>query len=183
MSLPSSVSYFMQRLQGVSTSHFKVNPQTDGNHTSGKIIRFQIPENTLWNVKSTRLFFKAATGGNTTNANSRLPNDISSLCESVAIYMGGVLVQNGFQQYNTLKHAKAAVQGSKCNPALGHPEIVRTVSYHDGSTFAAGGAESYADKDDSFCIDYWEGLLGSLEPSIIDTGLNGNSPELAAVGA
>lgn len=171
MSLPSNVQYFMQRMQGVSSSHFKINPQTDGTHTSGKIIRFLVPENTLWNTRSTRLFFNASCAGHGTNTTPRLPNDISSLIERVSVYMGGVLVQQGFQGYNTLKHAKAAVQGSKCNPALGHPEIVRTKSYHNGATFAADASETYTSKDDQFCIDYWEGFLGSVAPEILDTGL------------
>ena len=61
--LPSNVSYFMQRLQGVSVSHFKVHPQTDGNQTSGKIVRFELPSNTLLNLRGTRLFFNAVTAG------------------------------------------------------------------------------------------------------------------------
>jgi hypothetical protein len=171
MSLPSQVQYFMQRMQGVSSSHFKINPQTDGTHSSGKIIRFLVPENTLWNTRATRLFFSASCAGHGTNITPRLPNDISSLIERVSVYMGGVLVQQGFQGYNSLKHAKAAVQGSKCNPALGHPEIVRTKSYHNGATFAGDASEAYAKKDDQFCIDYWEGFLGSVAPEILDTGL------------
>jgi hypothetical protein len=35
-----------------------------------------------------------------------MPNDISSFIERCSVYMGGVLVQNGFQGYNVLKHAK-----------------------------------------------------------------------------
>ncbi len=165
--LPANVSYFMQRLQGVSTSHFKVFPQSSDNGTSGKILRFEMPSNSLVNLKNCRLFFSAKTTG----AGASLPNDISSLVERVAIYMGGVLVQNNFAHYNVLKHAKAAIKGSNCNAALGHPNIVRSVSYHDGSTLANDAAEAYDDKDDQFCIDNWEGLLGSIEPGIIDTGL------------
>jgi len=166
--LPSNVSYFMQRLQGVSTSHFKVHPQTDGNQTSGKIVRFEIPSNTLLNLRSTRLFFNAVTAG----AGTSMPNDVSSFIERCSVYMGGVLVQNGFQGYNVLRHAKAALKGSKCGSTLGHPEIVRKISYHNGATFGNTDPEAYlADGTESFCIDDWEGLLSSLEPSIIDTGL------------
>jgi len=166
--LPSNVSYFMQRLQGVSVSHFKVHPQTDGNQTSGKIVRFELPSNTLLNLRNTRLFFNAVTSG----AGASMPNDVSSFIERCSVYMGGVLVQNGFQGYNVLKHAKAALVGSKCGSTLGHPEIVRAVSYHNGTTFGNTDPETYStDGTEAFCIDNWEGLLGSLEPSIIDTGL------------
>jgi hypothetical protein len=166
--LPSNVSYFMSRLQGVSVSHFKVHPQTDGNQTSGKIVRFELPSNTLLNLRGTRLFFNAVTAG----AGASMPNDVSSFIERCAVYMGGVLVQNSFQGYNVLTHCKAALQGSKCGSTLGHPEIVRSISYHNGNTFANTDPETYnTDGTEAFCIDNWEGLLGSLEPSIIDTGL------------
>ena len=166
--LPSNVSYFMQRLQGVSVSHFKVHPQTDGNQTSGKIVRFELPSNTLLSLRGTRLFFNCVTAG----AGASMPNDVSSFIERCSVYMGGVLVQNGFQGYNVLKHAKSALQGSKCGSTLGHPEIVRSVSYHNNATFGNTDPEAYTtDGTEAFCIDNWEGLLGSLEPSIIDTGL------------
>jgi hypothetical protein len=167
--LPSNVSYFMQRLQGVSTSHFKVHPQTDGNQTSGKIVRFELPSNTLLRINGgVRLFFNCTTSG----AGTSMPNDVSSFIERCSVYMGGVLVQNGFQGYNVLKHCKAALSGPKCGATLGHPEIVRKISYHNGATFGNTDPEAYlTDGTESFCIDHWEALLGSLEPSIIDTGL------------
>ena len=168
MALPSNVSYFMSRLQGVSTSHFKVHPQTDGNQTSGKIVRFELPSNTLINLRSTRLLFNAVTAGN----GASMPNDVSSFIERCSIYMGGVLVQNGFQGYNVLKHAKGALGQTKCGATLGHPEIVRAISYHNGATFGNTDPEAYStDGTESFCIDNWEGLLGTLEPAIIDSGL------------
>ena len=163
--LPANVSFFMQRLQGVSTSHFKVHPQGADNASASKITRFELPSNSLINFRGTRLFFNAGTNG----GKGRLPNDISSLIERVAVYMGGTLVQNNFQSYNLLCHAKAAIEGSKCNATLGHPEIVRAKSYHNGADFSSS-SEDYTRGDEMFCIDVWEGLLGSIEPSIIDSG-------------
>jgi len=167
--LPSNISFFMQRLQGVSSSHFKITPQSSDSATSNKIIRFELPSNTLINFRNVRLFFNAATAG--TTAGGRLPNKIDSLIERVAVYMGGVLVQNNFNKYNVLRHAKDAIMGDKCSSMMGHPEIVREVSYHDSSTYITDGNEGYTHLDDQFCIDYFEGLMGSLEPSIVDSGL------------
>jgi hypothetical protein len=121
-------------------------------------------------MRAIRFFFNADANG-TASAGGRLPNKIDSLIERVAIYMGGVLVQNNFNRYNVLRHAKDAIQGNKCPAALGHPEIVREVSYHDSSTYVTDANEAYTATDDQFCIDYFEGLLGSIEPGIIDTGL------------
>lgn len=178
--LPSNLSFFMSRLQGVSTSHFKVNPQTSGDVGANRILRFELPSNTLINLRSIRMFMNVECA-NGTKATS-LPNDISSLIERVAVYIGGVLVANGFNGYNTLVHTKAALQGSKCS-ALGHPEMVRQKCYHSfldsgkvNAALAATGVETYAGDsagNDLFCIDNWEGFLGSLECSIVDSGLVG----------
>ena len=166
-SLPSNLSFFMSRMQGVSSSHFKTFPQSSDNATAGKIIRFEIPSNAYVNMQDLRLFFNAATTGTC----ARLPDNISSLVERVAVYAGGVLIQNNFNGYNTLVKAKAALGVGNCDPVLGHPEIVRATSYHSGAAIASTDAESYTSQDQAFCISNWEGLLGSIEPKIIDTGL------------
>lgn len=171
--LPSNLSFFMSRLQGVATSHFKINPQTSNTGTANRIVRFELPSNTLLNFRSLRLFFQMKATGNCAS----LPPDTSSFLERCSVYVGGVLVANGFNGYNTLVHAKAALQGSKCG-TLSHPEMVRKVSYHTYGTDGAGtalttGNEDYtadAVKHDLFCIDNFEGFLGSCEPAIMDTG-------------
>jgi len=166
-SLPSNLSFFMQRLQGVSTSQFKIFPQSSDNASAGKIIRFEIPSNAYVNMQKLRFFFNASTTGTC----ARLPPNISSLIQSVAVYAGGVLIQNNFNGYGTLVKAKESLCGSKCNPVLGHPEMVREHSYHSGAAITSTNPEAYTTIDNQFCIDNWEGLLGSIEPSIIDTGL------------
>jgi hypothetical protein len=50
--LPSNVSFFMQRLQGVSVSHFKINPQSSDTASASKILRFELPSNSLINMRS-----------------------------------------------------------------------------------------------------------------------------------
>ena len=172
--LPSNLSFFMSRLQGVATSHFKINPQTSNTGTANRIVRFELPSNTLLNFRSLRLFFQMKATGNCAS----LPPDTSSFLERCSVYVGGVLVANGFNGYNTLVHAKAALQGSKCG-TLAHPEMVRLKSYHTfgtdgtGTAIGATGNEDYtadAVKHDLYCIDNFEGFLGSCEPAIMDTG-------------
>lgn len=168
--LPSNVSFFMQRLQGVSTSSFLVRPQSNDSATANKILRFELPSNSLINFRSIRLMCNAGFAGTTNSEGGRLPNGLYKLIERVAIYMGGTLVQNNFQAYNLYQTAKESLEGSKCDSVSGHPEIVRKTSYHDGSTLVGDANEDYADKDDQFAIAYWEGLLGSIQPSILDLG-------------
>ena len=173
--LPSNVSFFMQRLQGVSTSHFKINPQSNDSAVANRILRFELPSNSLVNLRSLRMMFNAG-ADQTADAGGRLPNGIYKLVERVAIYMGGTLVQNNFQSYNLYQTAKEVMEGSKCDSVLGHPEIVRSKSYHNGKGAGADPLtdaknESYPSTDDQFAIDYWESFLGTVQPSILDTGI------------
>lgn len=176
--LPPNVSYFMSRLMGVSTSHFKIFPQNSGAQSANKILRFELPSNTLLNLKSCRMLFNITTTSTSNVAQARLPNDTRSFIDRMAIYMGGVLVQNSFSNYNTLVHAKKALGADRCSDTtLTHPEICRTTSYHDGTVFDAGATaaetrhESYSSLANQLAIVDWEGFLGTAEPGIIDTGL------------
>ena len=176
--LPPNVSYFMSRLQGVSTSHFKVYPQNTGSQSANKIIRFELPSNTLLNLKSCRMLFNVTTTATGSVTQARLPNDTRSFIDRMAIYMGGVLVQNSFSNYNTLVHAKKALGADRCSDTtLTHPEICRATSYHTGAAFgfpAAADAtihETYDSLANQLAITDWESFLGTAEPGIIDTGL------------
>ena len=181
--LPPNLTYFMQRLQGVSTSAFKIYPQNTGSQTANKIIRFELPSNTLLNLKSTRIFFNCVTASNGSAA-SRMPNDTRSFIDRMAIYMGGVLVQNSFSNYNVLVHAQKALGADRCtDTTLTHQEIPRLNSYHSGGVIT--NHESYTTPDVQLAITDFLGFLSSAEPSIIDTGLTywENSPEQVLVGA
>jgi len=167
--LPPNLTYFMQRLQGVSTSHFKVYPQNTGTQTANKIVRFELPSNSLLHLRSTRILFNASATTNSGQA-ARLPNDTRSFIDRMAIYMGGVLVQNSFSNYNVLVHAQKALGADRCtDTTLTHQEIVRLTSYHNGATLS--DSEAYTTPDVQLAITDFLGFLGSAEPSIIDTGL------------
>lgn len=176
--LPPNVSYFMSRLQGLSTSHFKIYAQNSGAQSANKIIRFELPSNTLLSLKSCRLLFSVTTTATGAVTQARLPNDTRSFIDRMAIYMGGVLVQNSFSNYNVLVHAKKALGADRCSDTtLTHPEICRTHSYHTGSAFGIPAAkdetihETYDSLANQLAITDWEGFLGTAAPDIIDTGL------------
>ena len=176
--LPPNVSYFMSRLMGVSTSHFKIYPQNSGVQSANKIVRFELPSNTLLNLRSCRMLFNVTTTATGSVTQTRLPNDTRSFIDRMAIYMGGVLVQNSFSNYNTLVHAKKALGADRCSDTtLTHPEICRATSYHTGLDFGIPAAhdetihETYDSLANQLAIVDWEGFLGTAEPGIIDTGL------------
>jgi hypothetical protein len=138
------------------------------------------------------MLFNVTTTSTSAVAQARLPNDTRSFIDRMAIYMGGVLVQNSFSNYNVLVHAKKALGADRCSDTtLTHPEICRTHSYHTGAAFSTadpaveGRHESYDSLANQLAIVDWEGFLGTAEPGIIDTGLTigKNSPEQVLVGA
>jgi len=116
------------------------------------------------------MLFNVTTSNSNATTGARLPPDTRSFIDRMAIYMGGVLVQNSFSNYNILVHAKKALGADRCSDStLTHPEMCRSVSYHNGAALAE--TESYTTADVQLAIIDWEGFLGTAEPSIIDTGL------------
>lgn len=173
MSYSPSLSYFLDRLSGYSTNYFKLQAQGSSSATANNIIRFNLPSNALLNMRTFALHFNATTDG--TTAGARLPNKIDSLIERVEVSVGGVQLSAGANYYNVLCHAKQALMGDRSDPVLGHPEIVREKKYvdNDGTLLATTANETYVATNDStqFCIDHWEGFLGSCEPKVLDSSL------------
>ena len=106
MSYPANVSYFLRRLQGYHTNVFKLMPQNTDSATSGKIIHVNLPTNALLNMKSFAMHFDASATEVGGAGVARLPNKITSLIDRVEVLMGGITVQQGFNQYNTAVHIK-----------------------------------------------------------------------------
>jgi len=164
--LPANLRFFMSRLQGVSTSHYKIYPTAGDTGTAGKQIRFELPSNVLVNLKSARLMFNAKAVGAVIG---RLPEDTRSLIERITILAGGVQIQNGHNCYNVLAHAKKALTGMQPASALTHPDFVRKKSYHNGTTPTT--TEEYAGVGEQLAIDTFDGFFSTAAPSIIDTGI------------
>lgn len=185
-SYDSNLSYFLSRLQGVSTNYFRLEPQNPNNATANNIVRFSLPSNCLLNTRSMRFMFNVATAG----ATARLPQKIDSLIERVELLAGGVQLSQGLNSYNQLRHVKDALSKDHNSGCAGHPDIVRTHSYVAqpaalgtgaspyGATVLAGAApEAYTGAVAGqgavvpFSVEFWEGILGTIEPSIIDTSI------------
>ena len=184
MSYNPNLSYFLSRLQGVSTNYFRLEPQSSGSSTitANKIIRFSLPSNCLLNTRGISFNFNADANF-LASAGGRLPADIASLIDRVELSSGGVQIAQGANGYGLIVAMKKYLTCDKCDPALGHPEIVRATSYVDGGgDWAAGSSiaaitstnnENYRNDNAQvqFAIHDWEGFLGSVQPAIIDTSL------------
>ena len=164
------LQYALSRLQGVSTNRVMAEPNNGGGSAGpNSLIRFSVPSNTLWDTRGTILSMDAKCTG--TNTGGRLPPKIDSLINRVSISAGGVQLASGCNLYNVFRHAKDSLTKDHCDSVVGHPEMVRHKSYVDGSVIATNGPETYTAGQRNFSVTHFEGFLGSVEPSCIDTSL------------
>ena len=170
------LQYVLNRISGFTTNTFKLQPNGSDEAVAGQIVRISLPQNSLVNFKSFAFHFDAKIHSAT--AEGRLPPNIGigSLIERVEVTCGGLQIAAGNNFYNVLAAAKQAVMGEMCDTILGHPEVVRETSYHNGQT--AHTNDNGMDSTDTdlegkahYVVDKWCGFLGSVAPSIIDLGL------------
>jgi len=184
--MENALSYYVKKFSGYTTNTFKIQPagKTSGIQAND-IITINLPSNAICDLRHFHVYFNAGIANSGAGVNGRLPAKIDSLFSRVEVLVGGVQVQQGNPFYNVLRHLKDAVCGDKTNPVNGHPEIVRDVSgsgtaaiANDNSenflgTDAAAGSVYTSTTDAPYCVDYWEGFLGTAEPRLLDLSLMG----------
>jgi len=164
-SLSPELMYFASRMSGFSTNIFKIETQNSSTATSSSIVAFDLPSNAIINLRSFKCFFKA-NANKVAASGGRLP-PVKDLVERVEVSMGGVVLSQGTNFVNVLSEAKKAVCDHKEDCVLGHPEYVRETSYHNGAALTGTGNEL----DATYCIDEWEGFLGTADPMLFDTSI------------
>lgn len=181
MSFNPNLTYFVDRLQGVSTNTFRLETQNKTTAKQNDIISFDLPSNAILNLRSLKVWCNASTSkeaaGSLSTSGARLP-PIDDLVERVEVSVGGVLLSQGTNFQNVLNEALKSVQVEYCDSVVGHPEYVRNISYVDG--FGNGGTapiikdqnEDYpAGENVRFCIQKFHGFLASADPKLLDTSL------------
>ena len=186
--MESALSFYAKKLAGYTTNTFKIQPagKTSGIQAND-IVTINLPSNAIVDLRSFKVFFNAGitNADGTTDQNARLSSKIDSAFSRVEVLVGGVQVSQGNSFYNVLRHLKDAVCGDKTNPVNGHPDIVRDVASSGvvalandanenflGSSTALG-SQFISTTESPYCVDYWEGFLGTAEPRLLDTSLIG----------
>lgn len=179
MSVPPSLEYFCDRLEGLSVGIFRLESQSQNTSIQPQsIIRFTLPSNAYVDMRSFAFRFNAQTSTGAGTIAYRLPNNISSLINRVEVSIGGVAVASGANFYNVLCHAKAAVDSVDAKDAgMNHPEIIPALAldnYVDGVALTTAEVPVSTNFSAQFTIDEWNGFIGSCEPSILDTSCFGD---------
>jgi len=160
---------------GVSTNVFKVNAQTTGDVTSNGVIRFELPSNTLLNLRKTKLKFNVVTSG-TANVNYRLP-PLDLIINRVSIAAGGIPLDSGHNNHGVLNQVLKNMRPDDCDPVDQHTEIYRAINsanYMDlsGVSGTSGIAEVGVGLDGTspYTLDLGS-FFNSVEPSILATDI------------
>ncbi len=173
MSFNPNLTYFVERLQGVSTNTFKLETQNQTSAKAGQIVTFDLPSNAIINLRSLKIWCNASANAGSATAGGRLP-PINELLERIEVSVGGVVLSQGTNFVNVLNAVCKALDDNEYDDAVtGHPEVVRTKSYVNGApALAALENEDYSGADSSlFCIDKFKGFIGSADPKLLDTSL------------
>lgn len=171
MSFSPNLTYFVERMQGVSVNTFKLESMNRDTAVAGQIITFDLPSNAILNLRSLKVWCNATADNGTADIRARLPpiNDLVERCE---VSVGGVILAQGANYVNVLNEVQKALGYDDCDPVFGHPEYVRHKSYVNGLDFGNTANEQYSSSSiNYFAIDKFHGFLNTAEPKLLDTSL------------
>ena len=104
--LPENVDFASEVLSNYSRNTFRIEPNSSTSATAGRVIQITLPENSVLDMKSLRMFFniktKAGVGASSAVVYGLLPANIESIIASIEVYVNGVQVTQGTNEYNTI---------------------------------------------------------------------------------
>ena len=163
--IPKSMAMMSATMNDFVRNRFKLETQGSQTASPGSIVTFNLPESALIHLPSIRFFFDVATTSSTTGNTTvygKLPADASSLISKLEIYIGGVQVQNGTAEYNTIARILKLSQGN----APRDQSVDRAISHGAIDTSEAVDSEQ-------LCLQEWRGFLGESATEYLPTDLTG----------
>lgn len=126
--IPKSMSMMSASME-IVRNRFKLETLGATTATKGSIVTFSLPESALIHLPSIRFFFNATCTSTSNEVVARLPADASSLISKLEVYIGGVQVQNGTAEYNTIARILKIAEGNlprdqSVDRALSHGAII-----------------------------------------------------------
>tara|TARA_R110002020_G_scaffold117892_2_gene269420 strand:- start:632 stop:2074 length:1443 start_codon:yes stop_codon:yes gene_type:complete len=177
MSFNPNLTYFVERLQGVSTNTFRLESQNKTTAKQNDIITFDLPSNAILNLRSFKVWCNASAAAGSATAGARLP-PVSDLVERIEVSVGGIILSQGTNFSNVLQEAMRALTYEDCDSVTGHPEYVRNISYvnklgANAAVLTGTLNEQYPVNGNNqfFCIDKFPGFLATADPKLLDTSI------------
>lgn len=177
MEYGGSPSYFSpqlnvaaRRLNDFRTNTFRLETVSSSTAKPGSIITLNLPENSLIDMRSLRMFMKVTCTGATSGGVTvvgRIPEHSALLVSKVEAYVSGIQLNSGSSEQNTIFNLKRLGSVSRdkdgaFDRALQHAAIKKTET-----TDTANEVENLILSDWSTCF------IGSCASRYIDTGLLG----------
>jgi len=132
-SLPSSLSFALNQVQGCSTNAFQIASSTgDGSVSANGSIKFNAPTTGIMDFKTSKMYFSVTTTGK----GARLPKYIDTLFAGVRITAGGQTIVQNNSLHGLIKCINYETGVEVCDPVTGHPEVL-DVQQIDGQTIKA----------------------------------------------
>ena len=180
--LPENVDFGAEVLSNYSRNTFRIEPNSSTSATAGRVIQITLPENSVLDMKSLRMFFniktKAGVGAATAIVYGLLPANIESIIASIEVYVNGVQVTQGTNEYNTIcKVLKIGAYNQDAQQTNGvlvnHAIQVETL---DSVTPAEifGTAQKDEGENGDVCIDNWSNFLGTTATRYLPTDILGS---------
>ena len=139
-SLPSSLSFALNQVQGCSTNAFQIASSTgDGSVAANGSIKFNMPTTGIMDFLTSKCYFSVSCLG----AGARLPKYIDTLFAGVRITAGGQTIVQNNNLHGLIKCINYETGVEVCDPVTGHPEVCDVQQIDGKSIIADDEVESY----------------------------------------
>ncbi len=180
--LPENLNFSAEVLSNYSRNTFRIEPNSSTTAKAGRVIQITLPENSLLDMKSLRMFMNVTTTkGVATGPHdvlALLPANIESLIASVEVYINGVQVTQGTNEYNTIcKVLKLGSYNQDAQQSTGvlvnHAKMVGTLNGVTPSDIF-GVTQAGNGENGDVCVDNWSNFLGTSATRFLPTDILGS---------
>ncbi len=182
MTLPENVDFASEVLSNYSRNTFRIEPNSSTEAKAGRVIQISLPENSVLDMKSLRFFANVVTtkgvaasaGGNILGL---LPSNSELLFSSIEVYVNGVQVAQGSNEYNTIcKVIKLGAYNQDAEQTSGvlvnHARMVGSLV--GASASDVFGSNSADGEQGDICVDNWCNFLGTTATRFLPTDVLGS---------
>ena len=176
-SVPSALSYALNRVNGVSVNSFQINSTSASSVLANSQIRFLLPTSGMLDFKTLRLHFAVELTEGASNGGARLPAGIKHLFNRVQVQVGGVTICQGTNFFGVQEDAVSIVSNKPPSLVSEHGEMVTEYDYAGTHITASNtaGSEKYSQglgkNSTLFSIDL--GDVAKISPRIVPLDLMG----------
>jgi hypothetical protein len=162
-----NLMFATSQISDYTRNRYRLDTLSSDTANAGRIVTVNLPEASILDLKSFRMFFKVAgnsAGAGGTAVHAYLPDDASTLLSKVEVYINGVQVSSGASEYNTLARLVKIGQSS--------PDRNGSVDRMNAHSFVATPV-SGSSETAYVCISEWHNILGQSSTRFLPTSLVG----------